>query len=137
MWYQIRSFLHAFIFSALILVLALPAAHAQTQASCTFKLFLLNPSGKNLVPQGINDYTTVVGKASGQGFTRFANGGITYYSVPNSFPPISLIGMIKASTSACIPVRVLPPTRKDSCCKDQPYFYRASQVRLWNHPDWD
>jgi len=84
MSFSIRSFFYVLIFSALILVLALPAAHAQTQASCTFKLFLLNPSGKNLVPQGINDYTTVVGKASGQAFTRFANGGITYYSAPNS-----------------------------------------------------
>jgi hypothetical protein len=85
MSFSIRSAFYVFIFSALVLVLALPAALAQTQASCSFKLFLLNPSGKNLVPHGINDYTTVVGQASGdQGFTRFANGGITYYSVPNS-----------------------------------------------------
>jgi len=58
---------------------------AQTQASCTFKLFQLNPSGKNLAPNGVNDYSTVVGQAAvDQGFTRFTGGGITYYSVPDS-----------------------------------------------------
>jgi probable HAF family extracellular repeat protein len=67
-------------------LLALPAlAQAQTQASCTFKLFPLNPPGKNLSPNGVNDYLTVVGQAAvDQGFTRFAGGGINYYSVPNS-----------------------------------------------------
>ena len=81
----LRSSFYGLILSALILGPALPAAHAQSQASCTFKLFMLNPSGKNLSPKGINSYDTVVGQASvDQGFTRFSNGGITYYSAPNS-----------------------------------------------------
>ena len=69
-----------------ICLVALPGfVRAQTQASCTFKLFQLNPSGKNLSPNGVNDYSTVVGQAGAdQGFTRFAGGGITYYSVSNS-----------------------------------------------------
>jgi len=53
MWFWVRSSFYILIFSAL-LVLALPAAHAQTQASCSFKPVLLNPSGKNLVPHVIN-----------------------------------------------------------------------------------
>ena len=71
-----------------ICLLALPAlaqAQSHAQASCTFKLFQLNPPGKNLSPNGVNDYSTVVGQAGvDQGFTRFAGGGINYYSVPNS-----------------------------------------------------
>ena len=85
MSFALRSSFRALIFSALVLSVALPAAHAQSPASCTFKLFMLNPSGKNLSPNGINSYDTVVGQASGNhAFTRFANGGISYYSAPNS-----------------------------------------------------
>jgi hypothetical protein len=69
----------------IVLLASAAIAQAQTQASCTFKLFQLNPSGKNLSPNGVNDYSTVVGQSGvDQGFTRFAGGGITYYSVPNS-----------------------------------------------------
>jgi probable HAF family extracellular repeat protein len=69
----------------IVLLASAAIAQAQTQASCTFKLFQLNPSGKNLSPNGVNDYSTVVGQAAvDQGFTRFAGGGVTYYSVPNS-----------------------------------------------------
>jgi len=85
MLFTLRSSFYALILSALVLSTALPQAYAQSQASCTFKLFMLNPSGKNLSPKGINSYGTVVGQASvDQGFTRFSNGGFTYYSVPNS-----------------------------------------------------
>jgi hypothetical protein len=85
MLFALSSSSRALIFSALILGLALPAARAQSQASCTFKLFMLNPSGKNLSPHGINSYDTVVGQASvDQGFNRFSNGSLTYYSAPNS-----------------------------------------------------
>lgn len=86
MSFSIRSSFLALIFSALILTLALPLAQAQTNASCTFKLFVSNSSGKNLYPYGVNDYATVVGGAAGdsQGFNRFSGGRITYYAVPNS-----------------------------------------------------
>ena len=85
MLFTLRSSFYAVVLSALVLSTALPQAYAQSQASCTFKLFMLNPSGKNLSPKGINSYDTVVGQAStDQGFTRFSNGSITYYSVPNS-----------------------------------------------------
>ena len=47
--------------------------HAQTQASCTFKVF------KPAVSSGVNDYGTTVGGLNGKAAIRYANGGITYF----------------------------------------------------------
>jgi hypothetical protein len=70
-----------------LVFLSASGIYAQTQASCTFKLFPLNVSVPNigtlfLVPAGVNDYGTIVGAASlptaiDVAFVRWANGGIT------------------------------------------------------------
>lgn len=71
---------------ASVMFMAVQASHAQTQASCTFTRFTLS----NSVPQGLNSYSTVVGKllssnsSGSKGFTRFAGGGTNYYSAPDS-----------------------------------------------------
>jgi probable HAF family extracellular repeat protein len=74
---------------ALILVLAVNSASAQTQASCQFvkfnRRFFVNNGHRILDPRGINDNGTVVGDAdddvdfSVRGFTRLPDGSITYY----------------------------------------------------------
>ncbi|HEY7354088.1 MAG TPA: hypothetical protein VH596_15080 [Terriglobales bacterium] len=68
-----------------------PDAQAQTQASCTFKIFQLNPTdstnpGTN--PNGVNDFDSVVGAAvspptstiTEKAFVRFSGGGVSYFS---------------------------------------------------------
>ena len=70
-----------------ISVLLLPAANAQTQASCTFTIFS-PPSGfsGDFLPMGINHYNTVVGGAyttnqnSEKAFTRFSGGAISTFA---------------------------------------------------------
>ena len=71
-----------------VLMTIAPVAHAQTQASCTFKTFSAfkqtSTGTWELFPSGINDYATVVGVAEdsnshAQGFTRWSNGGINFY----------------------------------------------------------
>jgi len=88
-----RIFLCVIVSSLSVWIFATPAipANAQTQASCQFvkfktRLFISTDSGyRVLFPQGINDNGTVVGDAndtvdfSDRGFTRTANGSITYY----------------------------------------------------------
>lgn len=73
-------------------LLTLPIIQAQTQASCTFKLFQLNSSSSthpvtNGV-NGVNDFGTVVGEAdfanTGRAFVRYSGGGVTYFDAPNS-----------------------------------------------------
>jgi hypothetical protein len=67
-------------------VLLFPAANAQTQASCTFKMFR-PPTGfsGDFLPLGINHYNTVVGQAntqnqvSAKAFIRFSGGGISLF----------------------------------------------------------
>lgn len=70
-----------------LLAIFLPLAavsHAQSKASCTFTRFTLS----NSVPQGVNSYSTVVGKllesngSASKGFTRFSGGGTNYFSAP-------------------------------------------------------
>ena len=67
--------------------------NAQTQASCTFTTFNLRSQTttgiRTLEPGGINDYRTVVGSADNsnglsQGFTRWSNGGLTFYTAKRS-----------------------------------------------------
>lgn len=78
-------------FRLIIFTLALislsTTAIAQTQASCTFKLFDLPEF--TAVPRGVNDAGTVVGvapndQASGQGFIRTATGKVMYYCAPGA-----------------------------------------------------
>jgi len=72
------------------LIVAAPVgAFAQTQASCTFKVFQL-PSDLDQA-YGVNDYGTVVGKAlfpypnpPEKGFIRYSNGSVSYYLPPNA-----------------------------------------------------
>src|SRR5437868_539746 len=89
MLFTLRSSFYALILSALVLSTALPQAFAQSQASCTFKLFMLNPSGKNLSPKGINNYNTIVGwyldaGEGSHGFKRYSNGSFVNLNYPGS-----------------------------------------------------
>lgn len=67
-------------------------AFGQTQASCTFKLFQLNPSSSTnpftTGVNGVNDFGTVVGEAAfantARGFIRYSGGGVVYFDAPNS-----------------------------------------------------
>jgi hypothetical protein len=72
-----------------------PIANAQTQASCTFKIFQLNPSDPSnpgTEPNGVNDFASVVGEAVNPGastvvekaFVRFSGGGVNYFSPSGS-----------------------------------------------------
>jgi probable HAF family extracellular repeat protein len=72
-----------------------PLAKAQAQASCTFKIFQLNPSDPNnpgTEPNGVNDFASVVGAAVNppantviqKAFVRFSGGGVNYFSPPDS-----------------------------------------------------
>ncbi len=80
----------AFVIASLVSL-----AHAQTQASCTFKLFALNPANPSAPltnVNGVNDYSIVVGQAAenwGNGvtakaFVRLSTGSVSYYSPSNS-----------------------------------------------------
>jgi hypothetical protein len=67
-------------------LLAVPVTEAQTQASCTFKLFLLNSADPNNPAGyvgGVNDWGTVVGVAdfgtSSRAFTRYSGGAVSYW----------------------------------------------------------
>jgi hypothetical protein len=58
-----------------------PATHAQTQASCTFTVFSVFLPHTEIVPFGINDFSTVVGGTDvtpEKGVIRWANGGLTF-----------------------------------------------------------
>jgi hypothetical protein len=70
-----------------------PSTQAQTQASCTFKLFLLNPANPTnpaiVQVVGVNAFATVVGTAQVKsiglrGFIRYSGGGVTYFDAPNA-----------------------------------------------------
>jgi hypothetical protein len=90
MSHSVRSLVYQVGLLALFIVPASLALQAQTQASCTFKLFQhTTTNGTTLSPNGVNDYGTVVGQAvfsSGpaKGFVRYSGGGITYYGAPNA-----------------------------------------------------
>ncbi len=76
----------AALFTSAVLVLVSCLGQAQSQASCTFKLFQLN-SPNGFQANGVNDYGTVVGQAyfsPSKGFTRFSSGGVSYFTAPNS-----------------------------------------------------
>ena len=82
-----RSLLRAPIWLVL-LALASLSLRAQTDATCTFKLFTLDSSNTpEFQPNGINDYGTVVGQAffsPPKGFIRYSRGGVSYFAAPNS-----------------------------------------------------
>jgi hypothetical protein len=84
---SVRSLFRAPIWLVL-LVLASLSVRAQTNATCTFKLFTLNSSNNpQFQPNGINDYGTVVGQAffsPAKGFVRYSGGGVSYFAAPNS-----------------------------------------------------
>src|SRR2546422_172866 len=80
------------LFAAVVIVCStMPAAQAQTQASCTFHVFSL-PSSPQIYVSGVNDYGTVVGladfgkNASPQfkAFIRYSGGGTTYWIAPGA-----------------------------------------------------
>ncbi len=89
---SIRPYLRIAALAALCLVV--PASQAQTQATCTFNYFQLNPANGDepeTHPLGINSYGSVVGQAiedSGsippRGFTRFSNGSVSYVNPAGS-----------------------------------------------------
>src|SRR5438552_13864984 len=67
-----------------LLFLGSSSLRAQTNATCTFKLFTHNP---DFQPNGINDYGTVVGQAffnPPEGFIRYSGGAVSYFAAPNS-----------------------------------------------------
>jgi len=79
--------------SILCVVLATSSGgFGQAQASCTFKLFLLNPSSSTnpftTGVNGVNDFGTTVGQANfgntARGFIRYSGGGVVYFDAPNS-----------------------------------------------------
>jgi hypothetical protein len=67
-------------------------SQAQKQASCTFNLFQLNPANPqnpSNEPNGVTDKGTVVGQAvfendSQEGFIRYSDGTVAYYSAPDA-----------------------------------------------------
>ena len=81
---------------AIIVLFFTYTAQAQTQASCNFNLIPMFPSspvGSQFIAMGGNDFGTVVGRVylshttpqlGIQAFIRYSNGGITYYTLPNS-----------------------------------------------------
>lgn len=85
------------------------AAHAQTQASCTFHLFTLGSSAASPViyPYGVNDFGTMVGyadfgsKASPRfrAFIHYSSGG-THYVVPSGAVSSSFGGRNNAGVTA-------------------------------------
>jgi hypothetical protein len=76
--------------ASLIFLVTGSVAHAQTQASCSFKFFQISfKTGLQLTPFGINDFATVVGATNDPnqqfqtGFIRWANGGVNSFADPN------------------------------------------------------
>lgn len=68
-------------------------AQAQTNASCTFHVFTIPVSNGIALPNGINKFGTIVGSVDQTngiivGFTRFSNGSVSIYKVPNSLDTI-------------------------------------------------
>ena len=88
------SHLSPFLCGTLVLCCVLLAmasvAQAQTQASCTFKLFQPAFSG------GVNDWGTVVGERNRKAAIRYAGGGISYY-LPPVLCPVSSSRAITAA----------------------------------------
>jgi len=72
-------------------VLIAPLAQAQKKAACTFSFFKIDfpdpldpPNPTVLIPEGINDFRTVVGMSTQNiAFIRWSNGGLTYPNGPN------------------------------------------------------
>ena len=74
--------------------LLVPVSEAQTQATCTFNYFQINPANNDepeTHPMGINSYGSVVGQAiedsntfPPRGFTRFSNGSVSYVNPTGS-----------------------------------------------------
>src|ERR1700722_1800650 len=67
-------------------------SHAQKPASCTFNLFRLNPANPqnpSVEANGVTDKGTVVGSAVfendlQQGFIRYSDATVAYYSAPDA-----------------------------------------------------
>ena len=89
----VRPFLRVVAFATMCLIATF--SQAQTQASCSFNYFKLNPANgvdPETHPLGINSFSSVVGQAvSGvsssvpaKGFTRFSNGAVSYFSPAGS-----------------------------------------------------
>jgi hypothetical protein len=67
--------------AAFVLVVAFAfTGEAQTQAACTFTFFQTDfPGSMVLIPEGINDFVTVVGSTTlNTAFIRWSNGGLTF-----------------------------------------------------------
>lgn len=88
MWYSALSRFHCVCLFGVVVIslLITPTAGSQTQASCSFKLFLLNladPNNPVGYVQGANDWGTVVGIAdfgtSTKAFTHYSGGGLSYW----------------------------------------------------------
>ena len=62
-----------------VATLSVPA-HSQTQAACSFTFFQTDfPNSMVLTPEGINDYSTVVGSTTkNTAFLRWSNGGLIF-----------------------------------------------------------
>lgn len=63
-----------------VLTIAAVQAQSQTQASCSFTFFQADfPNSMVLTPEGINDYSTVVGSTSNHtAFLRWSNGSLIF-----------------------------------------------------------
>lgn len=126
MRYSVRL-LPLILFAAFFLSASNPIVHAQTQASCTFTHFDLNPANPGdpiATPYSVNDFGTIVGRAnfaSGavKGFVRYSNGSVTYFRAWD-FPPAltalvarndkgASVGDVNGSTGFLLQGSVLTP----------------------------
>jgi hypothetical protein len=66
----------------LVLAASASLAQAQKQASCTFSFFKIDfPNSMVIIPEGINDFGTVVGSTTkNTAFIRWSNGGLTFFN---------------------------------------------------------
>ena len=124
----------------LICFAAVPIAQAQVQqATCTFKLFLLDRSSPSNPDfdgaTGVNDWKTVVGEASdtfaqtppfSTAFAHFFGGGTTYYSVP---------GAIRTRFNARNNKGVSVGTYRDASAADHSFMLQQSTLTAIVHPN--
>ena len=124
----------------LICVAAVPITQAQVQqASCTFKLFLLersSPSNPRFDSgTGVNDWKTVVGEADdsytqtppfSKAFAHFFGGGTTYYSAP---------GAVRTRFNARNNHGVSVGTYKDASFADHSFMLQQSTLTAIVHPN--
>lgn len=74
-----HRFFRVLYYSTILVLSPLAFTHAQTQASCTFKLF--KPAQ---ISDGINDWGTTVGSLNGKAAIRYSGGSISSFLPPGA-----------------------------------------------------